>query len=179
MSEDCWPLLYKHSHLAVERLQDIQRQLSLPDHKLIQDELTQWDSTYYMLKRRLVEQRRDISLYDSDFELPDHLCSNEWQLAEKIVKLLEPMQHITKEFSSKGAMVSQVIPFLEILKIELDPSEPKSTDKFRGMLTKKDEMLSSLDSRFDQVYSTFLPLYSIQDLKCKFFDTETTQSAID
>lgn len=31
---------YKHSHLAVERLQAIQRQLSLPDHKLIQDEPT-------------------------------------------------------------------------------------------------------------------------------------------
>ena len=31
---------YKHSHLAVERLQAIQRQLSLPDHKLVQDEPT-------------------------------------------------------------------------------------------------------------------------------------------
>ena len=46
---------YKHSHLAVERLQAIQRQLSLPDHKLVQDEPTQWDSTFYMLER-LVEQ---------------------------------------------------------------------------------------------------------------------------
>ena len=94
----------------------------------------------------LVEQRRAISLYDTDFELPDRLNSNEWQLAEKIVKLLEPMQHITKEFSAKGAMVSQVIPFLEILKMELDSnqsSEPETTDKFRGILTTKDEMLSS------------------------------------
>ena len=54
----------------------------------------------YMLER-LVEQRRAISLYDTDFELPDRLCSNEWQLATKIVKLLEPMQRITKEFSAK------------------------------------------------------------------------------
>ena len=96
---------YKHSHLAVERLQAIQRQLSLPDDKLVQDEPTRWDSTFYMLER-LVEQQRVISLYDTDFELPDRLCSNEWQLAKKIVKLLEPMQRITKEFSARGAMVS-------------------------------------------------------------------------
>ena len=86
---------YKHSYLAVERLQAIQRQLSLPDHKLIQDEPTWWDSTYYMLEC-LVEQRRAISLYDNDFELANCLHSNEWHLAEKIVALLEPMQCITR-----------------------------------------------------------------------------------
>ena len=175
---------YKHSHLAVERLQDIQRQLSLPNHKLMQDEPTRWDSTYYMLER-LVEQQRAISLYDTDFELPDRLNSNEWQLAEKIVKLLEPMQRITKEFSAKGAMVSRVIPFLEILKMELDSnqsSKPETTDKFRGILTTKDEMLSSLDSQFDQIYSndTYL-LATLLDprFKVNFFDTATIQSAID
>ena len=67
---------YKYSNLAVERLQDIHCQHSLPNHKLMQDEPTQWDSTYYMLEH-LVEQQRAISLYNTDFELPDHLNSNE------------------------------------------------------------------------------------------------------
>ena len=90
------------------------------------------------------------------------------------------MQRITKEFSAKGAMVSQVIPFLEILKMKLDlnqSSEPETTDKFRGILTTKDEMLSSLDSRFDQIYSndTYL-LATLLDprFKVNFFDTTTT-----
>ena len=78
--------------------------------------------------------------------------------------------------------MSQVIPFLEILKMELDSSEPEITDKFRGILITKDEMLSSLDSRFDQVYSndTYL-LSTLLDprFKVKFFDTATTQFAID
>ena len=82
---------FKHSHLAVERLHSIQKQLNLPEHRLMQDKPTRWDSAYYLLDH-LVEQRRAISLYDSDFELPDRLNSNEWQLAEKVVKLLEPMQ---------------------------------------------------------------------------------------
>ena len=95
------------------------------------------------------------------------------------------MQRITKEFSAKGAIVSQVIPFLEILKMELDSnqsSEPETTDKFRGILTTKDEMFSSLDSRFDQIYSndTYL-LATLLDprFKVNIFDTATTQSAID
>ena len=72
----------KHSHLAAERLQDIQRQFSLPYDKLMQDEPTRWDSTYYMLAHP-VEQRRAICLYDTKFELLDRLNSNEWQLAKK------------------------------------------------------------------------------------------------
>ena len=95
------------------------------------------------------------------------------------------MQRITKEFSAKGAMVSQVISFLEILKMELDSnhsSEPDTTDKFRGILTTKDEMLSSLDSRFDQIYfnNTYLLATLLNPrFKVNFFVTATTQSAID
>ena len=99
---------------------------------------------------RLVEQRRAISLYYTDFELPDCLHSNEWHLAKTIVALFEPMQCITKEFRAKGTIVSQIIPFLKILKMELDSSEPETTDKFRGILTTKAEIVSSLDSQFEQ-----------------------------
>ena len=49
----------------MERLQAIQRQLNLPDHKLIQDEHTQWDSTYYMIYHLL----NLIQVCKSDSEL--------------------------------------------------------------------------------------------------------------
>ena len=94
------------------------------------------------------------------------------------------MQHITKEFSAKGAMVSQVIPLLEILKMELDSnhsSEPDTTDKSRSILTTKDEM-SSLDSQFNEIYSNYTYLLATlldPRFKVNFFDTTTTQSAID
>ena len=45
---------FKHSSLAIGHLHSIQDQLSLAKHKLIQDEPTHWDSSYYMLQR-LVE----------------------------------------------------------------------------------------------------------------------------
>jgi len=50
---------FRHSHLAVERLNSIQKQLNLPEHRLVQDEPTHWDSTYY-LPDHLAEQRRAI-----------------------------------------------------------------------------------------------------------------------
>ena len=37
---------FKHSSLAYQHLHNVQSQLSLPEHKLIQDEPTHWDSTY-------------------------------------------------------------------------------------------------------------------------------------
>ena len=63
---------FKHSSLAYECLHNIKHQLSLPKHKLMQDEPTCWDSTYYMLSH-MVQQRRAISLYDADFGFPEQL----------------------------------------------------------------------------------------------------------
>ena len=80
------------------------------------------------------------------------------------------MQCVNK-FSAKGAMVSQVIPFLEVLKMKLDwnhSNELDTTNKFRDILTTKDEMMSSLYSRFDQIYSNdtyVLATLLIQGLK--------------
>lgn len=78
------------------------------------------------------------------------------------------MQCITKAFSAKGAMVSQVVPFLEILKMGLDSSQssdPETTDQFRGILTTKDEMLTFYFTMSILLILTFLLPCSIQDLK--------------
>ena len=165
----------------MERLRSIQKQLNLPDHRLMQDEPTKWDSTYYLLDH-LVEQRRAISLYDSDFELPDRLSSNVWQLAEKIVSLFEPMQRITKELSARGAVISEVIPFSEILKTELGEESSDTQEKFRGILSTKDELLESLNSRFNHVYIE--DKYIIATLldprfKGSFCDTTTSRLAVE
>ena len=93
---------FKHSSLAIGRLQSIQHQLSLVQLKLMQDEPTHWNSTYYMLE--YLDERHAISLYEADYEadygIPEQLSANEWQQAENIVKLLETMQRITKELST-------------------------------------------------------------------------------
>jgi len=165
---------FKHSSLATSHLRSIQKQLSLVEHKLMQDEPTRWDSSYYMLER-LVEQRRAISLYDADYGLPEQLSASDWQQAEKILKLLEPFQRVTKELSAKDASVSQVIPFIETLKIELSSSK----DSDLGIKTTKQEMLKSLKARFGYIHGD--DNYVIATLldprfKATFFDEETVES---
>lgn len=56
---------FHRSGKATEELHRIQSSLNLPQHKLIQDVETRWNSTYYMLKR-FIEQRPAISQYLED-----------------------------------------------------------------------------------------------------------------
>jgi hypothetical protein len=42
---------FNHSASAVNKLMEIQEQLNLKKHKLIQDVSTHWNATYYMLER--------------------------------------------------------------------------------------------------------------------------------
>ena len=102
--------------------------------------------TSHMLSH-IIKQRRAITLYDTDFGLPEQLNSIEWQQTEKIVKLLEPVQCVTKELTGKDAMLSQVIPFIEILKMEMG----LTGDDDRGIISTKEVMLKSLKSCFEHV----------------------------
>ena len=82
-----------------------------------------------------------------------------------------------KELSAKEAMLSQVISFIEILEMELG----SIGDDDRGIISTKEEMLKSLNSRFEHVYSddncviaTLLdPRY-----KATFYDAAATESAV-
>ena len=53
------------SPLAISQLTEIQDQLNLEKHKLIQDVTTWWNSTFYMLRRNL-EQRKALVIYAVD-----------------------------------------------------------------------------------------------------------------
>ena len=95
---------------------------------------------------------------------------------QKNVKLLEPVQRVTKELSAKEASISQVIPFLETLQIEL--STPRESDS--GIKTTKEEMLKSLKSWFAYVYNddNFV-IATLLDPRFKdtFFEEAKTKSA--
>ncbi|XP_065639326.1 zinc finger BED domain-containing protein 4-like [Hydra vulgaris] len=54
---------FHHSSSAVAKLKEIQSQLKLPEHNIIQDVSTRWNSTYYMLER-FIEQKKAITLHE-------------------------------------------------------------------------------------------------------------------
>lgn len=56
---------FGHSVLAKQRLREIQEELGLPTHSIIQAVQTRWNSTLHMLQR-MFEQRRALNVYASD-----------------------------------------------------------------------------------------------------------------
>lgn len=77
---------YKRSSVARERLRKLQIQLNKPEHELIQDVETRWNSEYQMLDR-LVEQREVISAELSSTSSIPNLSAHEWKLAATLVQV--------------------------------------------------------------------------------------------
>lgn len=113
---------FNHSGPAREKLSEIQKELSLPQHQLVQDINTRWNSTYYMAER-LLEQKRSISLYVTDHHTLFNLTLQQWCLMEQCIKLLKPFEEITKITSSGISCISEVIPHVAALKKYLDKDE--------------------------------------------------------
>ena len=86
------------------------------------------------------------------------------------------MQRVTKELSAKEASISQVIPFIETLQIELSTLRESNS----GIKTTKEQMLKSLKSRFEYVYNddNFV-IATLLDPRFKdtFFEEAKTKSA--
>lgn len=89
---------FNHSAAAQEKLTLIQKELKLPEHKLVQDVTTRWNSTFYMVNR-LLEQKRAISLYISDNPSSGNLqqlTERQWEILRECITLLKPFEEITK-----------------------------------------------------------------------------------
>ena len=128
---------FKHSSLTYSRLREIQNNLSLPPHRLKQDEPTRWNSTLYMIQS-IIEQKMALAAYSTEYDLVQ-LSSHQLDLINKIVAALSPVEEITKSVSANAASVSAIIPFIRMLHRSL---EKQHND--RGVLTMKHEMLKSL-----------------------------------
>ena len=137
---------FKHSVLACEDLRKRQTQMELPEHKLIQDCDTRWNSTYYMLKR-LVEMRWPVSAVLSCERITKKsdryldLKNDQWTLAEELIKVLEPFEVATTFLSyEENSSLSSTLPVLFGL---IDG--PKETPE------KEDESLPAVINEFKRI----------------------------
>ena len=86
---------FHKSAKGTEQLQKIQVSLNLPQHKLIQDVETRWNSTYYMLKR-IIEQRASISQYLEDHDVSVRpLDGNDWKLAKALTTVFHTFEEVS------------------------------------------------------------------------------------
>ena len=139
---------FKHSEQACRHLREYQASRDVPEHKLVQDVDTRWNSTFLMLER-LAEQQKAINLYGVERGGIDTLTNAEWELVERVVKILKPFYAATVELSSDDACVSVIIPLLAMLHGKLE-----STSADRGLLQMKAALRDSVTRRFAQLKSS-------------------------
>ncbi len=124
----------------------------------------------------ILEQKRPLSVFASEHNLPATLSSNQWALMEKMVTVLAPFEEITRAVSAQLATAADVIPTVTVLKRVLS----REQDSDQGIRTMKNTLLEVLNRRFKDVEKE--PIYSIATLldpryKDRHFDGDVKQRA--
>ncbi|KAM9324431.1 LOW QUALITY PROTEIN: uncharacterized protein PAF06_000468 [Gastrophryne carolinensis] len=121
---------FSHSYTAKHTLLELQRQNGRPQHSLICDVSTRWNSTLHMLDR-LYEQRKaitDFLMIQADRGTP--LCNfnvNQWQLIRDTCRLLRPFEEATLFVSRQDYGMNDVIPLLHVLQHMLETMAGQGT----------------------------------------------------
>ncbi|XP_054272583.1 zinc finger BED domain-containing protein 4-like [Macrosteles quadrilineatus] len=139
---------FKRSNKAALKLVKYQEQSGIKEPKrLIQDIVTRWNSTFFMLERFvLLEEAIKHSLALLDTGLTP-LTADEWEVCKQLCSILEPFHEVTKEMSTeKYLTASKVIPITKGLKSAITKlSRNVSKDLVK---TISSNMLKGIDERF-------------------------------
>ena len=166
---------FRHSQLTTSRLQILQKQLGMKEARLQQDMPIRWNSMFYML-RSLLEQKRALTAYAVDFDLPAFLTPYQTILIENMLTILDPCEQLTKDISSDTATAADAIPSIMALKCLLNRTV--ATD--HGVKTSKGTLLQAIEQNFSHINTECLFfLATILDPRYKdcFFDQATKREA--
>ncbi|KAJ8358823.1 hypothetical protein SKAU_G00153480 [Synaphobranchus kaupii] len=143
---------FKRSAKATAALRDKQKQQNLPEHKLIQDVATRWNSTCFMLER-LVEQRWAVAAVLSDPSITKRadrildLTPQQWIVAEETATILKPLITLTELLSEEdNTSLSTIIPMLMNVKRHHLINREEETPAIREL---KRKMVEEIDQRFE------------------------------
>ena len=161
---------FKHSSTATERLQDLQRTLKLPQHQLVQDFSTKWNSSYTMLLR-FVEQREALVVYAEKHDMLI-LTEEQWTTAENVCTVLKYFEAETRRLSAETACVSDVIPTTTVLLHALQSLKPPR------LLTLRNALLAAMESRckvFEESTECLLATILDPRYKAEYFRTASVK----
>ena len=133
---------FSHSPLACGKLNEIQKELGIPEHKLIQDVTTRWNSTFYMLEQ-LHEQRRAIGMFVKDHGGIQNLSNYHWELTENILRTLQPFEEVQKIFCSNIVSIAEEIVEIRVILFYLCKK-----DKDKGVQTMREILRDAIEFRF-------------------------------
>jgi hypothetical protein len=138
---------FNNSRLAKQRLKAIQKDLDLPEHRIIQSVPTHWNST---LMESMLEQKRALTVYAGEHGKIETLTADQWTLVGNLIDTLSPLEQITREMSKSDSSISCIIPSIAVLKMLLEVEGAKT----RGIKTLRNTMLDSLKARFENADKT-------------------------
>ena len=122
---------------------------------------------------RLVEQKKAIIAANTECQPPAELRTQQWNLAEKVIKLLKMFEEATREVSGEYASVSVIIPIVNILKKKFS----EDVDD-HGIMSMKRGMLKSIQDRYGDIEQESLcVLGTILDPRFKLKGFSTANSA--
>ncbi|XP_047519017.1 zinc finger BED domain-containing protein 4-like [Pieris napi] len=162
---------FNHSQIAQDELIKIQtEQLNQPALRVIQDCVTRWNSTYYMVER-LLKVKDSICLYASKHSIPQ-ISPEECLYLNKLVAILTPFEEITRNLSDTNTCISSVIPLIHVLKhtLQMEKEKIDTNPNFKNIIQK---LIEDINSRFCDLQSN--TLYSLATYldpryKLKFFN---------
>ncbi|XP_040268114.1 zinc finger BED domain-containing protein 4 [Bufo bufo] len=130
---------------AKEKLAEFQKDYELPQHPLIQDVPSKWNTSFHMLER-LIEQKRAIDEMSIECNFRELISCDQWEVMQSVCHALKPFEAASKEMSMHTATLSQVIPMIHILnrKIEMLFEETMGIDTMLKSL--KEAMVCRLSS---------------------------------
>ena len=107
---------FHHSCKASDKLREVQKQLEIPEKRLIQDVDTRWNSTFYMLERIL--EQHDAVTTTLCLQSKSEMCltDEDLKLTKEVLDVLKPFEIATVEMSAdKYVSISKVIPIARSL----------------------------------------------------------------
>ncbi|KAK3872140.1 hypothetical protein Pcinc_022761 [Petrolisthes cinctipes] len=143
---------------ASDKLAEIQIQNKIPEHKLIQDVDTQWNSSFYMLER-MIEQHDAVTTVLCLLGR-NNLCLSPGEVTEmrQAVDTLRPFELATKEISADLHLsVSKIVPISRML-MEVTASESRpdrSTTVKEDSLSLNVELQLQIRKRFSNVEANY------------------------
>ncbi|KAL0818844.1 hypothetical protein ABMA28_008164 [Loxostege sticticalis] len=141
---------FSHSTSSSKILKEMQDALNIPNHVLIQDITTRWDSTLVAL-RRLLEQRIAVQACLPRIKCKVELTTEEWVMMEEVVNILRYFEEATKSISKDTATLSDAIPLINSLRKLLNNIRSPSTERRNSSQSQKlaTDLLLALNEKFD------------------------------
>nr|CAH7723754.1 unnamed protein product [Callosobruchus chinensis] len=146
---------FNHSTMAKQELEKIQVRLNQKVLKVLQNSPTRWNSSYHMLER--VDCIKDsLSLYASNNKI-EQFNSDDWTLIQDLVKVLKPLDDVTKTLSSQNSCISDVIPITRALNKIYDEIQESLNISVPPVVDFVSALKNELNYRFSEIDKNILP----------------------